>query len=73
MFDPIPEHILRPRTHYLKTCQKYLPILCQEYMLFFCMPLSSQPRLNLLSTQKQGRGGGGGRPCCCVLRRLSLG
>ena len=35
--------------------EKYLPILCQEYMLFFCLPLSSQPRLNLLSTQQQGR------------------
>ena len=30
----------------LKTCQKYKPILCQEYMLFFCLPLSTQPRLN---------------------------
>ena len=35
--------------------QKYMPVLCQEYMLFFCLPLSSQPRLNLLSTQQQGR------------------
>ena len=35
--------------------EKYLPILCQEYMLFFCLPLSSQPRLNILSTQQQGR------------------
>ena len=35
--------------------EKYLPILCQEYMLFFCLPLSSQPRLNLLSPQQQGR------------------
>ena len=33
--------------------QKYMPVLCQEYMLFFCLPLSSQPRLNLLSTQQQ--------------------
>ena len=32
-----------------------MPVLCQEYMLFFCLPLSSQPRLNLLSTQQQGR------------------
>ena len=32
-----------------------MPILCQEYMLFFCLPLSIQPRLNLLSTQQQGR------------------
>ena len=43
---------------------KNMPVLCQEYMLFFCLPLSSQPRLNLLSTQQQGRpwGGGGGAP-----------
>ena len=35
---------------------KYMPVLCQEYMLFFfCLPWSSQQRLNLLSTQKQGR------------------
>ena len=37
-------------------------------MLFFCLPLSIQPRLN---TQQQGRAGGrhtgGARPCCCVL------
>ena len=26
----------------------YMPVLCQEYMLFFCLPLSSQPRLRLL-------------------------
>ena len=39
---------------------KNMPILCQEYMLFFCLPLSSQPRLNLLSTQQQGRARGGG-------------
>ena len=32
--------------------QKYMPALCQEYMLFFCLPLSIQPRLN---TQQQGR------------------
>ena len=25
-----------------------MPVLCQEYMLFFCLPLSSQPRLRLL-------------------------
>ena len=31
---------------------KYMPILCKEYMLFFCLPLSIQPRLN---TQQQGR------------------
>ena len=34
---------------------KNMSVLCQEYMLFFCLPLSSQPRLNLLSTQQQGR------------------
>ena len=28
-----------------------MPILCQEYMLFFCLQLSIQPRLN---TQQQG-------------------
>ena len=28
--------------------QKYMPVLSQEYMLFFCLPLSSQPRLRLL-------------------------
>ena len=38
--------------------QKYMPILCQEYMLFFCLPLSIQPRLN---TQQQGRAGEGDR------------
>ena len=59
----------------LKKCQKYMPILCQEYMLFFCLPLSIQPRLN---TQQQGRAPPvwrppHARPCCCVLRRLSLG
>ena len=49
---------------------KNMPVLCQEYMLFFCLPLSIQPRL---STQQQGHawwGGrhtGGARPCCCVL------
>ena len=48
---------------------KHMPVLCQEYMLFFCLPLSIRPRLN---TQQQGcaRGGrhtGGARPCCCVL------
>ena len=31
-----------------------MPALCQEYMLFFCLPLSSQPRLSLLGTQRQG-------------------
>ena len=30
----------------------YMPVLCQEYMLFSCLPLSVQPRLN---TQQQGR------------------
>ena len=29
-----------------------MPVLCQEYMLFFCLPLSNQPRLD---TQQQGR------------------
>merc|ERR1712023_558374 len=32
-----------------------MPVLCQEYMLFFCLKLSSQQRLNLLNTQQQGR------------------
>ena len=46
-----------------------MPVLCQEYMLFFCLPLSIQPRLN---TQQQGRATRCGtphpaRPCCCVL------
>ena len=36
-----------------------MPVLCQEYMLLFCLPLSSQPRLNLLSIQQQGRARGG--------------
>ena len=31
---------------------KKMPVLCQEYMLFFSLPLSIQPRLN---TQQQGR------------------
>ena len=49
---------------------KYIPVLCQEYMLFFCLPLRSQPRLN---TQQQGRAPPvwrlppRARPCCCVL------
>ena len=42
-------------THPFQTCQSYMPVLCQEYMLFFGYPLSLQPRLNLLSTQQQGR------------------
>ena len=33
-----------------------MPVLCQEYMLFFCLPLSNQRRLNT----------GGAYPCCCV-------
>ena len=40
--------------------RKYLenmPVLCQEYMLFFGLPLSSQPRLNLLRHEKQAAGG----------------
>ena len=36
-----------------------MPLLCQEYMLFFWLPLSIQPRLN---TQQQGRAGGGATP-----------
>ena len=35
-------------TIFLEKYQKYMPVLCQEYMLFFCLPLSSQPRLRLL-------------------------
>ena len=50
---------------YGQKCQKYMPVLCQEYMLFFCLPLSSQPRLNLLSPQQQGRPPTP-RPCCCI-------
>ena len=38
--------------YFLTNDQKYMPVLCQEYMLFFCLPLSIQPRLN---TQQQGR------------------
>ena len=43
-----------------------MPVLCQEYMLFFCLPLSSQPRLRLLrplsisqhiSAYKKNKGG----------------
>ena len=41
-----------------KNLWKKMPVLCQEYMLFFCLPLSNQPRLN---TQQQGRAGGEGR------------
>ena len=37
--------------------QTYMPILWQEYILFFCLPLSIQPRLN---TQQQGHARGGG-------------
>ena len=46
-----------------------MPVLCQEYMLFFCLPLSSQPRLRLLrplsisqhiSAYKKNKGGAGG-------------
>ena len=39
----------------IEDMSKYMPVLCQEYMLFFCLPFSSRPRLNLLSTQQQGR------------------
>ena len=31
-----------------------MAVLCQEYMLSVCLPLSSQPRLNLPSTQQKG-------------------
>ena len=44
--DQNPENILHPCSHQLKTCQKYMPVLCQEYMQFFCLPLSNQPRLD---------------------------
>ena len=46
-----------------------MPVLCQEYMLFFCLPLSSQPRLRLLrplsisqhiSAYRKNKGGAGG-------------
>ena len=67
-----------------KKLWKKMPVLCQEYMLFFCLPLSNQPRLKLLSTQQQGRAPSvcpphlpharaRARPCCCVLKTLSLG
>ena len=36
----------------MKECQTNMPALCQEYMRFFCLPSSNQPRLN---TQQQGR------------------
>ena len=36
-----------------------MPVLRQEYTLFFCLPLSIQPRLN---TQQQGRAWGGATP-----------
>ena len=42
-----------------KNLWKKMPVLCQEYMLFFCLPLSNQPRLDLLSTQKNKGGAGG--------------
>ena len=53
---------------FLRKCQKYIHVLCQEYMLFVCVPLSIQPSLN---TQQQGcaaewRHTKGARPCCCV-------
>ena len=37
---------------FFANCPKYMPVLCQEYMLFFSLPSSNQPRLN---TQQQGR------------------
>ena len=42
-----------------------MPVLCQEYMLFFCLPLSNQPRLN---TQQQGRAPPVWRRECAILR-----
>ena len=39
---------------FLKTCQTICPLSARS-MLFFGLPLSSQPRLNLLSPQQQGR------------------
>ena len=41
-------------TYFQEFGQTYIPVLRQEYMPFFCLPLSSQPRLNLLSTQQHG-------------------
>ena len=39
------------------------PVLCKEFLLFVCLPLNSQPGLNLLSKHQQGRWGvGGGAP-----------
>ena len=74
--DRIPEHILHPCTRWWKTCQKYMPVLCQEYMLFR-LPLNIQPRSN---TQHQGRVRGGvgwrrtgGAPLLlCVERWLNI-
>ena len=42
-------------TYFQEAGQKYMPILCQEYVIGFCLPLGGQPRLNLLTTQQQGR------------------
>ena len=64
-----------------------MPVLCQEYMLFFCLPLSSQPRLRLLrplsisqhipAYKKNKRGAGGLRPpplpcSSCMLRYAEI-
>ena len=46
------------RNMWVDKIAKNRPIHCQEHMLFFCLPMNSQPRLNLLSTQRQGRAQG---------------
>ena len=56
--------------HIFEKYQKYMPILCQEYMLFFCLPLSIQPMLN---THQQGRArevGEGGQGEWSILRLI---
>ena len=54
----------------IEKSQKNMPVLRQEYMLFFCLPLSSQPRLRLLRPlsisqhtrrTRQGRGAARGQ------------
>ena len=60
VFDMSPASGYMGAKYFQEFGQKYMPVLCQEYMLFFCLPLSNQPRLN---TQQQGRArGGGGAP-----------
>ena len=49
------KHVQEFGPRFLACHQKYMPVLCQEYMLFFCLPLSIQPRLN---TQQQGHAWG---------------